>query len=93
VSENQDQNQKRWVVEAEDALNRAGEALKSAWEQTRDARMTALETAKEAANRLTEAIDQGIEVAKQTWDPSTSGGVADGGESGPPPIVGLEEEE
>jgi hypothetical protein len=31
--------------------------------------MAALETAKEAANRLGEAIDQGIEVAKETWDP------------------------
>lgn len=86
----QDQNQKRWVDEAEEALNRAGEALKSAWEQTRDARMAALETAKEAANRLTEAIDQGIEVAKQTWDPSARERAAGDSGTGSPPT---EEEE
>jgi hypothetical protein len=64
-----DNQQKRWLDEAEDAWRRAGDALKAAWDQTRDSRMAALETAKEAANRLGEAIDQGIEVAKETWDP------------------------
>jgi hypothetical protein len=64
-----DNQQRRWLDEAEDALKRAGDALKAAWDQTRDSRMAALETAKEAANRLGEAIDQGIEVAKETWDP------------------------
>jgi hypothetical protein len=49
-----------------------------------------LETAKEAANRLTEAIDQGIEVAKQTWDPSARERAAGDSGTGSPPT---EEEE
>jgi hypothetical protein len=85
VSDNEDQNQQRWVDEAEGALNRAGEAIKSAWEQTRDARIAALETAREAADRLGETIDQGIEAAKQTWDSSARVRAADDGETGPPP--------
>ena len=64
-----DNQQKRWLDEAEDAWKRAGDALKAAWDQTRESRMAALETAKEAASRLGEAIDQGIAVAKETWDP------------------------
>lgn len=70
MTDNRDQNQKRWIDEADEALKHTGDALKAAWDQTRDARMAALETAKEAAHRLGEAIDQGIEVAKQTWDAS-----------------------
>lgn len=66
-----DRNQRRWIDEADEALTRAGEALRAAWDQTREARMAALETAKDAAHRLGEAIDQGIEAAKQTWDSST----------------------
>ena len=66
-----DGNQRRWIDEADEALTRAGEALRAAWDQTRDARMAALETAKDAAHRLGEAIDQGIEAAKHNWDPST----------------------
>jgi hypothetical protein len=69
-----DRNQKRWIEEADEALTRAGEALRAAWDQSRDARMAALETAKDAAHRLGEAIDQGIEAAKHNWDPSTREG-------------------
>jgi hypothetical protein len=68
MAESQDRGQPKWIEEAEEALNRTGEALRAAWEQTRDARISALAAAKEAANRLGEAIDQGIDVAKKTWD-------------------------
>lgn len=69
MTENRDQSNKRWIDEAEEALNRTAEALRTAWEETRDARMSTLEAAREAANRLGAAIDQGIEAAKQSWDP------------------------
>lgn len=78
MTEDRDQTAKRWIDEAEEALNRTGDALRSAWDQTKDARAAALEAAREAANRLGDAIDQGIVAAKQTWDP---GQEADAGDS------------
>ena len=70
MTDERDPGAKKWIDEAEEALNRTAEALKAAWEGTREARMSTLESAKAAANRLGEAIDQGIIVAKETWDPS-----------------------
>jgi hypothetical protein len=70
MTENQDPAGRRWVDEAEEALNRAAEALKNAWEGTREARMSTLEAAKAAATKLGEAIEEGIALAKETWDPA-----------------------
>ena len=70
MTDERDPGAKKWIDEAEEALNRTAEALKAAWEGTREARMSTLESAKAAASRLGEAIDQGIIVAKETWDPS-----------------------
>ena len=70
MTHERDPDTKKWIDEAEEALNRTAEALKAAWEGTREARMSTLEAAKDAANRLGEAIDQGIVVAKDTWYPS-----------------------
>lgn len=64
------QSNKKWIEEAEEALNRTADALRAAWNETRDARTSTLEAAREAANRLGAAIDQGIEAAKQSWDPA-----------------------
>ncbi|MGB7859823.1 MAG: hypothetical protein WBM90_04945 [Acidimicrobiia bacterium] len=64
---------KAWVDDAEEAISKATEALKAAWEGTREARMATLEAAKDAASQLGHAIDQGIEVAKDAWDPSRAG--------------------
>jgi hypothetical protein len=60
----------KWIDEAEEALNRTAEALKAAWAGTREARMSTLEAARAAVDSLGDAIDQGIVLAKQTWDPS-----------------------
>lgn len=68
---------RRWVDDAEEALNRTGEALRTAWEETRDARMSALEAAREAVNRLGVAIDQGIESARKSWEPSATDETSD----------------
>jgi len=74
MTEDRDQTTKRWIDEAEEALNRTGDALRAAWDQTKDARASALDAAREAANRLGEAIDQGIVAAKETWDPGRDTG-------------------
>jgi hypothetical protein len=57
----------RWVDEVQQALDRTGEAFKSAWEATRESRMSALESAKQAAQELGTVIDQGIAAAKERW--------------------------
>lgn len=55
--------------DAEEALNRVGDALRAAWKETHDARMATLESAKEATSRLGDAIDQGIAAARKRWEP------------------------
>ena len=60
-------DQKEWYREAEEALERAGAALKGAWEASRDARMSALETAKKAAQQLGDALERGVAGAKDQW--------------------------
>ena len=59
--------QQRWFAEVQDALDRTGDALRTAWDATRDSRMSALESAKQAATELGEVIDQGITAAKERW--------------------------
>lgn len=78
MSSNQDKSVRHWITEAEEAMNRTGDALRTAWSETREARMATLEAAREAASRLGKAIDEGIEVARQSWDSSQSGGTTDG---------------
>lgn len=93
MTDDQGDRAKAWAAEAEDALNRTTESLKAAWEGTREARMSTLEAAKEAANRLGEAIDQGIAVAKETWDPSRKETPAAADEETPPEGDSTGEEE
>lgn len=57
---------RRWIEEAEEALSRTGDALRAAWEGSREARMSALEAAREAATGLGQAIDRGVEAARDT---------------------------
>jgi hypothetical protein len=59
--------QQRWFAEVQEALDRTGAALRTAWDATRDSRMSALESAKQAATELGEVIDQGIAAAKERW--------------------------
>ena len=59
--------QQRWFADVQDALDRTGDALRTAWDATRDSRMAALESAKQAAQELGEVIDQGIAAAKERW--------------------------
>lgn len=59
---------KEWIDETEQALDRTVDALKAAWDSSRDARLSALESAKEAAAALGAAIDRGVTGARERWD-------------------------
>ena len=59
--------QQRWFSDVQEALDRTGDALRTAWDATRESRMGALESAKQAAQELGEVIDQGIAAAKERW--------------------------
>jgi len=61
------ESRQRWVEEMQEALDRTGDALRGAWDATRESRMSALESAKQAATDLGEAIDKGIAAAKERW--------------------------
>lgn len=67
MTEGSDQRKSEWMDEAESALERIGDSLRQAWTETREARISSLEAAREAASRLGDAIDQGINVMKDTW--------------------------
>lgn len=77
MSSEQEKTTKQWISDAEEALNRTGDALKTAWNETKEARMATLEAAREAASRLGRAIDEGIEAARKSWDTSQSQEPAD----------------
>lgn len=74
-SSEQQGKDRQWLDEAEEALRRTGDALRAAWGATREARMNALESAKLATRQLGEAIDKGVETARNRW--SREGGTAD----------------
>lgn len=56
-----------WAEETRSALDKATEAIRSAWDATRDTRVSALESARKAVGDLAEVIDQGVAVAKERW--------------------------
>jgi len=57
----------RWVEEVQEALDRTGDAIRTAWDATRDSRASALESAKQAVTELSDVIDKGIAAAKERW--------------------------
>jgi hypothetical protein len=63
MTENDKGTGKDWKVEAEEALERAGESLRAAWEASRDTRLAALE----GARQFGEAIDRGVAAARDRW--------------------------
>ena len=65
-----DPDRREWLQEAEAALDRTKEALQSAWDATRDTRLSSLESAKRSAKELGEVIDRGVAVAKERWETS-----------------------
>ncbi len=57
----------KWVDDAQAALDRTVEAIKSAWNSTRESRMEALDSAKQAAEDLGKVIDVGVAAARERW--------------------------
>jgi ElaB/YqjD/DUF883 family membrane-anchored ribosome-binding protein len=77
MSEDKGKSARQWIDEAEEALARTGDALRSAWSETKETRMSTLKSAREAAARLGRAIDEGIDAARQSWDSSQQQGPDD----------------
>jgi hypothetical protein len=67
MSEESERKASDWMDEAESALERVGDALRQAWDETRDTRLATLEAAREAASRLGDALVQDINVARDAW--------------------------
>lgn len=66
-SMDQGESRQRWVSEVQEALERAGDAVRTAWEATRESRMSALESAKQATKELGDVIEKGRIAAKERW--------------------------
>lgn len=61
------ESRQNWLHDIQDALERTGDAIRTAWDATRDSRASALESAKQAAQELGEALDKGIAAARERW--------------------------
>lgn len=70
MDENPELGSKDWPQDIEEALDRTTKSLRSAWDATRDRRLSAMESAKKAATELGVAIDRGVEVARERWETS-----------------------
>lgn len=60
-------SRQRWVSEVQEALDRTGDAVRTAWEATRESRVSAMESAKQAAKELGDVIEKGMTAAKERW--------------------------
>jgi hypothetical protein len=56
-----------WLKDIQGAMDRTGDAIRTAWDASRDRRASALESAKRAVEELSNAVDQGISAAKERW--------------------------
>jgi hypothetical protein len=74
----------RWLEEVQEALDRTGDAIRTAWDATRESRMSALESAKQAAQELGEVLDKGLAAAKERWAAAEQGDAEPGTEPSSP---------
>lgn len=93
MSEKNEASRPDWVREAEEALDRATESIRSAWAETHDSRMSALGSAKQAAKQLGEAIDRGVETVRSSWQSSEDASPPSGDDAAPKQQSGADEEE
>jgi hypothetical protein len=95
VNPEQEKTSKQWISDAEGALNRTGDALRTAWNETKESRMATLQAAREAASRLARAIDEGIDAARRSWDstPHEDREYVASADTEPEPSPGVLEEE
>lgn len=66
--EEEGEARQRWAREAQEALDRTADALKTAWDASRESRMSALEAAKRAARELGDAVERGVDAARERWE-------------------------
>lgn len=71
-SETTEESKPKWIREAQEALDRTADAVRTAWDATRETRASALEAAKQAVKELGEALEKGLEVAKERWESETA---------------------
>src|SRR5690606_1196926 len=71
-SETTEESKPNWSREAQEALDRTADAVRTAWDATRETRASALEAAKQAVKELGEALEKGLEVAKERWESETA---------------------
>ena len=87
------QERSEWANEAEAALEGVGDALREAWDASRDSRLNALESAKKLAQQLGEAIDQGVAAAREKWESQAPSESAADSEDGAPHIPQMRPDE
>lgn len=87
------QQRSDWADEAEAALEGVGDALREAWDASREARLNALESAKKLAQQLGEAIDQGVAAAREKWESQDAAESAADSEDGAPHIPQMRPDE
>lgn len=96
------EERQRWIKDLQTALDRTGDAARTAWEATRDNRMSALESAKQAAKELGEVLEKGMDAARERWDTETGAKKSEEGQptgttteppspTEPPPFPGTEQ--
>lgn len=93
MSDERETSRPEWVNEAEEALDRATEAIRTAWEESRESRMKALDSARHAARQLGEAIDRGVDAVKSSWQSDEGSEPQSGDEGAPMQQSGAGEEE
>lgn len=93
MSDERDTSRPDWVNEAEEALDRATEAIRTAWEESRESRIKALDSARHAARQLGEAIDRGVDAVRNSWQSDEGSEQGSGDDEAPPQPSGVTEEE
>lgn len=67
IEDGDDRPETRWMDEAEETFDRAADALRAAWDATRESRAGALEAALSAFDELTTAAERGVAAAVERW--------------------------
>lgn len=71
-----------WREDTQKAIDQASQALRTAWDASRESRGSALAAAKDATSALAAAIDEGITAARTSWG---GDGDPEPGSTPPPP--------
>ena len=87
------QQRSDWANEAEAALEGVGDALREAWDASRESRLNALESAKKLAQQLGVAIEHGVAAGRDKWETQAASESAAVSEEGAPHIPQMSPDE